>query len=219
MEGTPRSLLFTDKHRLVRLCGACVFGVLLGLAVGNAALFYYRYTPSDTALSEAYTQSATSTGLYARSAPVHLSIPRIKLEADFEGPLGLNEDHTIEVPDTYTNVGWYVHGATPGEVGTATVLGHVDSYLGPAVFWPLQYVKEGDAIEIEREDGTTAVFEVTHTEMYDQDAFPAEEVYERTDYPSLRLITCTGTYNHGTQRYSHNLVVYAKLKEPAQKTS
>ena len=216
MQGDSRSLLFSDKHRILRLFWVCVAGIALGFALGNAALFYYHYTPNPVSVEEMVTENATSTSLFARSAPVHLSIPRIKLEADFEAPLGLNEERTIEVPESYTKVGWYEQGATPGEVGTASVLGHVDSYLGPAVFWPLQYVKEGDTIEITREDGTTAVFEVKETKMYNQDNFPTEEVYAHTDYPSLRLITCTGTYNRGTQRYSHNLVVFADLVTEAQ---
>jgi len=157
--------------------------------------------------------SATTTARFARSAPVRLTIPKIELDVTFERPLGLNEDMTIEVPDSYTKVGWYKNGPTPGEVGPAVVLGHVDSYEGPAVFWPLRQLNEGDMVEIEREDGSVAVFEVTSVVQYSQDDFPTEKVYGATDASELRLITCTGTFDKGVQRYSHNLVVYAKLVE------
>jgi len=185
-------------------------GVILGASIGYGILFITEKPVVPVQSLEMV--SATTTPQFARSAPVRIKIPKIDLETTFEAPLGLNEDQTIEVPDTYTKVGWYVNGATPGEVGTAVVLGHVDSFEGPAVFWPLKMLKQGDEVEIQREDGTTAVFVVTDTKTYDQDAFPTEEVYGKTDYPSLRLITCIGTFNKGAQRYSHNLVVYAELK-------
>ena len=186
---------------------------VVGMVLCLGAYYVFTGTPAEAPHTvEEQTTTATTTE-FARSAPVELRIPSINLETTFEVPLGLNEDKTIEVPDTYTKVGWYKHGATPGEVGTATILGHVDSYEGPAVFWPLGKLKEGDEIEITREDGSVAVFLVEKSETYSQDDFPTEKVYGMTDYPSLRLITCTGVYSHGSQRYSHNLVVYAKLKE------
>lgn len=188
---------------------AFAVGVLVAVLCGFG---YLAASKPDTVLPTVQ-EEATTTVQFARSAPVELRIPKIGLEAEFEAPLGLNGDKTIQVPETYTKVGWYKHGATPGEVGTATILGHVDSYEGPAVFWPLGKLKEGDEIEVEREDGTTAVFVVEKSEQYSQNNFPTEKVYGMTDYPSLRIITCTGTYSHGTERYSHNLVVYAILKE------
>lgn len=210
MEAMIKKLSSLYTRQGIKPLFASVIGVLLGLLLGNAVLWYYQ--PNALPVEETEVV-ASSTPLFARSAPVYLRIPRINLEAEFEAPLGLNDDRTIEVPDTYTKVGWYEFGATPGEVGTASVLGHVDSYAGPAVFWPLRHLVEGDIIEVDRADGTTAVFEVTDAKMYNQDDFPTEEVYAHTEYPSLRLITCTGTYDRGSQRYSHNLVIYATLKE------
>lgn len=63
----------------------------------------------------------------------------------------------------------------------------------------------------DRADGSTAVFEVTEFERPSQSEFPTEKVYGDIDHSGLRLITCTGTYDHGTERYSHNLIVYGKL--------
>lgn len=156
---------------------------------------------------------ATTTDVVSlsRSLPTSIRIPKVFLETTFERSLGLNADQTVEVPDSYDKVGWYRLGAAPGEVGTAVILGHVDSYKGPAVFYSLGQLKSGDQIFIAREDGTEAVFEVEYSERYDQEGFPSEQVYGKTEYPSLRLITCTGTYDRGVQRYSHNLVVYARL--------
>lgn len=147
-----------------------------------------------------------------RSAPVGISIPTLNLSAEFESPLGLNEDETIEVPEAYDTVAWYQFSPTPGELGPAVVLGHVDSHQGPAVFFKLKELKPGDEILIKRHDGKTAVFEVTALEKYEQAGFPSELVYSDINHSGLRLVTCTGLYNDYTQRYSHNLVVFAELK-------
>lgn len=147
------------------------------------------------------------------SDPVRLLIPKIDIDTTFEAPLGLFPSGEVEVPDTYTKVGWYKYGPTPGELGPAVILGHVDSYQGPAVFFYLGQLAEGDDIYIERSDGETAHFKVTKLERYEQVEFPAAKVYGDIDHAGLRLITCSGIFNRGNQRYSHNLVVYAKLVE------
>jgi len=50
-------------------------------------------------------------------------------------------------------------------------------------------------------------------ERHEQSGFPTEKVYSDLDYSGLRLITCTGTYDKGIERYSHNLIVFARLIE------
>jgi sortase (surface protein transpeptidase) len=206
----PQTQKTASRHYLRVMAFAVVCLLVLAAIFG---IIYFRTNTTEVVGEPQNENVATTTSKFARSAPTQLRIPKLNIEADFEAPLGLNGDKTISVPDSYTKVGWYKHGATPGEVGTASILGHVDSYEGPAVFWPLGQLEEGDEIEVTRADGTTAVFEVQYSERYPQSDFPTEKVYAMTDYPSLRLITCTGIYSHGTQRYSHNLVVYAKLKE------
>ena len=151
---------------------------------------------------------------FARSIPSRLEIPSINLDTTFVSPLGLLPDQTIAVPDNYTQVGWYSGGSTPGENGPAVILGHVDSLDGPAVFYALGQLSEGDEIKVSRQDGTTATFYVTKLQRYPQINFPTLEVYGPTDGPTLRLVTCTGTFDKGVQKYSHNLVVYATLVLP-----
>jgi len=144
--------------------------------------------------------------------PIQIRIPKINVKANFEESLGVTETREIEVPVGYETVGYYKYGPTPGELGPAVVLGHVDSVDGPAVFYSLGQLEVGDEIEIDREDGTTAVFEVTNLERHLQAGFPTEQVYGNIDHAGLRLITCSGTFDKGIQRYSHNLIVFAKLK-------
>ena len=149
----------------------------------------------------------------AGSNPVSLQIPKINVDTEFEAPLGLFPDGEIEVPDSYTAVGWYENSPTPGELGPAIILGHVDSIAGPAVFYSLGQLEVGDDIYVGRKDGSVAHFQVTLLERYEQVEFPVEKVYGDIDHAGLRLITCSGIFSRGSQRYSHNLVVYAKLVE------
>jgi sortase (surface protein transpeptidase) len=212
MENNPdlQPKMPATRHNLRVMAFAVVAGISLGFAIGNGVVFFSGDT--EELVPTPYSLEATTTPQFARSAPSELRIPKLNLNAEFEAPLGLNEDRTIEVPETYTKVGWYENGATPGEVGPAVILGHVDSYEGPAVFWPLGKLEEGDEIEVEREDGTTAIFVVEYSKRFDQDEFPTELVYGPTEQPTLRLVTCSGTFDKAAQKYSHNLVVFATLK-------
>ncbi len=150
--------------------------------------------------------------LMEEGEPVTLSIPSLNIEASFSEPLGLLPSGEIEVPEAYESVGYYKNGPTPGELGPAVVLGHVDSLDGPAVFFSIGQLKRGDEIRIERADGKVAVFEVTDLERHEQSGFPTRKVYGDIDHAGLRLITCTGTYDREVLRYTHNLIVFAKLK-------
>jgi len=145
------------------------------------------------------------------SEPMRIRIPAVSINTTFERPIGVNDDGTIEVPESYEQVAYYKYGPTPGELGPAVVLGHVDSFKGPAVFWPLRMLAPGDEIYIERQNGTTAVFTVTSLEDHQQSGFPTQKVYGDLDYAGLRLITCSGTYDHNRLEYSHNLIVFAEL--------
>jgi sortase (surface protein transpeptidase) len=200
----------TQRH-YARVMAFAVCGMLLMTAV----LYYWptKQVVLAPTTEEVGIQEETPAPRFERSAPMRLIVPKINLDTTFVSPLGLNKDKTVSVPDSYTEVGWYTYGATPGEIGPAVILGHVDSYQGPAVFFSLGQLEEGDEVMVEREDGTTATFVVTDKERVPQEKFPTEKVYGKIDYAGLRLVTCTGVFNRGKQEYSHNLIVYARLKE------
>jgi sortase (surface protein transpeptidase) len=164
--------------------------------------------PGDSATQDL----ATATSSTERPIPLTLSIPSLNLRADFtDTPLGLGEERAVEVPNSYTEVGWYGLGPTPGDQGPAIVLGHVDSIEGPAVLYDLKELAVGDSIYIERDDGIVTRFIVESLDTPSQAEFPTEAVYENLDYAALRIITCTGTYLEDEMRYTHNLVVTARL--------
>ena len=142
--------------------------------------------------------------------PVTIRIPRIEVEAPII-PLRLREDGKIEVPEGPEETGWWLGGPEPGEPGPAVILGHVDSREGPAVFFYLRYLKAGDEIHIDREDGSTVTYLVDSSERHPKDDFPTDEVYGRTDEPTLRLVTCGGDYDFDVRSYIDNVIVFASI--------
>ncbi len=145
------------------------------------------------------------------SEPTHLTISSVGIDANVI-TVGKNADNTIETPPVLSDeTGWYKYGPTPGELGPAVIVGHVDSYKGISVFWRLHEVQPGDEIDITRVDGKIVKFKVDALKQFDQANFPTQEVYGNIDYAGLRLITCGGTFNTDTGHYSENTVVYASL--------
>jgi LPXTG-site transpeptidase (sortase) family protein len=128
----------------------------------------------------------------------------------------LNPDKTLEVPKKYEQVGWYKNSPTPGELGPSILVGHLDSSNAPAVFYKLSDLKQGDKIEVTREDGSTATFQVDSLRVVEQDNFPTKDVYGAIDYAGLRLITCDGQYLKNKGHYSNNLIIYSSLVKPDQ---
>ncbi len=209
-ENITHMLMASVVSKYLRVAVAGALGVVVGAAISYGLLTQVLIPKPKSTASAAGT---TSTSTFARSVPIELTIDKIDLQTTFVEPLDLQADQTIEVPDSYEQVGWYKNGATPGEIGPAVILGHVDSIHGPAIFYSLPQLEPGDQIKVKRADGTVAVFAVTELKQYNQNNFPTEEVYGAIDYAGLRLVTCTGIFNHWQQRYSHNLVVYAHLIE------
>ncbi|MCW3815574.1 class F sortase [Micromonospora sp. DR5-3] len=152
------------------------------------------------------------TGL-PRSAPTTISIPRIGVNAEIMS-LGLNADGSVQVPplEQAMKAGWYSLGASPGEVGNAVIVGHVDSAkLGPAVFFNLGALKAGDTISVARQDGSTATFAVNEVKSYPKTAFPTEVVYGPSDKPSLRVVTCGGQFDQSSGSYLNNVIAFATM--------
>jgi hypothetical protein len=147
----------------------------------------------------------------ARSVPTRLDIPAIGVSTPLM-TLGLNDDGTIAVPPLRTDApaGWYRYLATPGETGSAVILGHVDTARdGPAVFYRLRDLRPGDRLSVRRADERTAVFAVDRVAEYAKADFPAAAVYGSVGRPVLRLITCGGTFDHVRRQYRGNVIVFA----------
>ncbi|HSS90823.1 MAG TPA: class F sortase [Streptosporangiaceae bacterium] len=140
--------------------------------------------------------------------PVSLSIPVIGVHTRLIR-LGLTAQGTLQVPSSTAVAGWYTGGPRPGQVGSAVIAGHIDSYLGPGVFFRLRLLRPGNRVYVRQAGGRLAVFRVYAEHSYPKDHFPTQRVYGPAPDPELRLITCGGTFNPATGSYLNNVVVYA----------
>lgn len=150
----------------------------------------------------------------ARSVPVRLQIGAIGVDSKLMR-LGLNRDKTLQVPPGAFPAGWYTGMATPGELGTSIIVGHVDMN-GPGVFYRLHSLKPGDKVTVTRKDGSKPVFRVTRVDRFPKNPFPTALVYGSVGRPVLRLITCGGSFNSKTGHYEDNIVAFADLVAPTR---
>ncbi len=146
-----------------------------------------------------------------RADPTGVRIGSIGVDAEVV-ELGLTPDGGLDVPADFDQTGWYSAGPEPGEPGAAVIVGHVDDWQGPAVFFRLGELTPGDGIEVHHADGTTTSFVVEAVETHDKDEFPSERVYVETDEALLRLITCGGAFDASARSYESNVVVFARLE-------
>jgi sortase (surface protein transpeptidase) len=156
--------------------------------------------PADTFLSaRTYTPIA---------APVRLRIPALHVDTALQH-LGLQPDGTVAVPASTGVAGWYDRGPRPGQPGPAVILGHVDSHTGPGVFIGLARVRVGTAVRVDRADGSAVTFRITQVAKVPKVRFPTDLVYAPTLDPTLRLVTCGGSFDHTRGSYRDNVIAYA----------
>lgn len=145
--------------------------------------------------------------------PVRLDIPAIGVHSTLLR-LGLNPDHTVQVPPLArdSRAGWYRYSPTPGQLGPAVILGHVDSArYGPGVFYRLGTLRRGEVVDVTRADGRVARFRVDRVAQFPKAQFPTAQVYGNVDHAALRLVTCGGTFDRSSGSYEDNIVVFAEL--------
>lgn len=145
------------------------------------------------------------------SRPVTITVPSIFIQAPVTG-LGLDKKGHLGAPSMSRpkEVGWYRNGPSPGDAGTALIVGHRDTETGPAIFLNLNALRRGNTVKVTRADRRTAVFTVDEVKTYTKDKFPDDEVYGDTGRPELRLMTCGGRFSK-KNGYSANVIVFAHL--------
>jgi sortase (surface protein transpeptidase) len=203
------------------------FGFLL---IGGIALAIGFFAFILLAISEPYTvkrqvvdslQGETSVHRQAQRTvelPGQLVIPSIGVRAQVQ-LLGLadNGSGEMDVPDNFTDVGWYKHGPRPGTVGSAVIVGHLNGKNVPeAVFFALGDLGIGDTVDVVAEDGATLTFIVVQLRTYPYDA-PTDEVFVSTDGKvRLNLITCAGDWLQKENIYNKRTVVFTELVSQTQ---
>jgi hypothetical protein len=146
----------------------------------------------------------------AHSTPISLQIPSISLSVRLS-TLGLNVDGSVQVPTDVAEPGWFRLGPSPGQIGSAVILGHVDSSQGPGVFFQLRTLLPGEQVQVSLADGAVATFAVTAVEQYSKAQFPSRLVYASQGTSELQLVTCGGTFDPQTGHYLSNVVVFSSF--------
>lgn len=152
--------------------------------------------------------------LLAPSAPTRVTVPSIEATSSLI-PLGLQSDGELAVPPLSTpmQASWFDKSPTPGALGPAVILGHVNGNGKQGIFADLGRVQAGEQVLVDRADGQTAVFTVSHVDTVPKANFPSNDVYGDTPDSELRLITCGGVLDKADHNYLSNVVVYANLTE------
>jgi hypothetical protein len=147
-------------------------------------------------------------------APIALQVDSVGVDAPIE--LGDVVDGIMQDPSGPWVVSWYEPLGKIGEGGNIVMAGHVDYWnVGPAVFWDVRYLPEGDVIRVVGEDGKNYEYAVQWTQSYMADQLTPEviqkDIVGDTDQETLTLITCGGEFNPDTGEYNQRWVVRANL--------
>ncbi|MEU8953347.1 class F sortase [Streptomyces sp. NPDC048518] len=204
-----------EKPRKRAPWGAMALVLLTGLALIRNGSGEFDVGPPQPASAAA--ADRTPDAVPGAPAPLTYSpAERVRIKGiQVDAPVmqvGLDSEGWVDAPppDDSNLAGWFTGAVSPGEKGTAVVVGHVDNQRGPAVFYGLGSLKKGNHIEVRRQDKKTAIFKVYGVEVFDKADFPGERVYGNSGTPELRVITCGGGFSKQAG-YDGNVVVFARL--------
>lgn len=114
------------------------------------------------------------------------------------------------MPQNVWSVGWYREGPVPGASGDSVIDGHSGLPGQPLVFANLGRLRPGAQITVTGTGGTRTDFVVRGLTSWPAGSHPPG-LFATGGPARLSLITCTGPFNGGSQRYADRLIVEATL--------
>jgi sortase A len=154
--------------------------------------------------------SILTTTLAERNPPARIIIPAIGVDAPLSRK-GIDDNGLMQIPNGPEDVAWYDFTASPGEGSNVVFSGHLDYRgYGPAVFYRLAELSDGDLVEVRTKDGHWHRYAVSASVSYDAAGAPVSDIVGPTSRELVTLITCDGTFNGPPLGYSHRLVVRAE---------
>ena len=180
-----------------------------GDVFGPSLAYYVTPTPSPTPQPTITPTPRTSTS--AGGAPFgRIAIPRFGVNAPIV-VLGIDGNGAMETPSGPWEAAWYDFSARPGSGGNAVFSGHVDALYtgrpGPAVFFHLKDLDQGDVIEVRLQEGAVYRYAVVDKWPVDEDTTDLGPIVGRTESEAITLITCGGA---GGSQYNQRLIVRAE---------
>ncbi|WDZ55585.1 class F sortase [Paenibacillus polymyxa] len=143
-------------------------------------------------------------------APYMLDIPKVRIHSIIE-PVTYLENGQMGVPGNTDRVGYLSNNVLPGAAGNAIMDGHVDTYTGPAVFYPLKKLKKGDYVYVTGDNGCRLQFVVESVQFYLTPEAPIQTIFGSTEERRLNLITCAERYSRSKKEHEGRLVVFTKF--------
>jgi sortase (surface protein transpeptidase) len=137
-----------------------------------------------------------------------LSIRAIGVDA-VARPVGMLPSGVMDVTPNIWEVGVFNQAVAPGQPGSAVLEGHLDWTTGPAVFWNLHKLGNGDEIDYTDIKGHTFRFAVSNARNVPYNAGIPGDLYTRSGPPTITLITCSGTWLSSAHSYSTRLLLTA----------
>lgn len=128
-------------------------------------------------------------------------------------PMSINTDGSVQSPLNIFDSGWYTGSVKPGEIGAAFIDGHASGATRQGLFGSLDTLVVGDTIKVEKGDGKTLTFKVTHLETIPLEGLDMRKVLlpHGNSLRALNLMTCTGEWLEDKQTFDHRVIVYTEL--------
>ncbi|MEU8527227.1 MULTISPECIES: class F sortase [Streptomyces] len=128
----------------------------------------------------------------ARARATLLALPGITVEAPVVAlPLAGTAVPAAPALDDPEAVAWHANGPSPGERGTAVIVGRGGAAHGPGVLHGLGALQRGNTVRVTRADGLTAVFTVEEVRAHTAGAVPRDEAADRAT-ARVRVIAVDG---------------------------
>jgi sortase (surface protein transpeptidase) len=190
--------------------------IMLGSTSCSSSVGHHRNSTSVPVKPESQQMTKAANPIQVRNKPFQgiiprkLDIPAVHIHSIVE-PVTYLKTGQMGVPVSTERVGYLASGILPGAAGNAIMDGHVDTYTGPAVFYPLKKLKKGDFVYVTGADGCKVQFIVEAVRFYLTSEAPIHTIFGPTEEHRLNLITCAGRYSRSKQEHEGRLVVFTKL--------
>jgi LPXTG-site transpeptidase (sortase) family protein len=220
-----KQLKFVLQPNVLVACGVIL--VLAGVATGtynwrkneianqHAAKLVYEANhgikngvPSTVKLSKA----VLADYVVAPSLPRYLIIPALGINTQILS-VDINAQGALETPDNVFETAWYDKTAKPGQLGAMLIDGHISSWTSPGVFYGLDTLQSGDAIDVQSGNGAVFSYKVVKTQIYEANNVDMTAAMKPIDptKPGLNLISCTGDVIAGTSEFNERIIVFAEF--------
>lgn len=157
------------------------------------------------------TPSEIQNYVVAPNLPRYLNIPSLGVHARVFA-VGLDSSGALRTPDNIFDTDWYSESAQPGQPGAMLIDGHISSWTTHGVFYGLNSLTPGDALQIVRGDGTVFNYKVVKTQIYSSSDVDMTAAITPivAGQPGLNLISCTGDVIPGTSQFNQRIIVFAE---------